>query len=155
MHKKIKISHHKLAIYFLSLKISHKADEQLFGSFLFQLERNKMKLIRNKVSVFLKLEKTNESPLNSKEIKPVHPKENQLWIFSGRTDAEGEGPILWPLDVKKRLWKRLWCWERWGQEEKGATEDEVVGQHYQLNGHELKQGPGDSEGQESLACCSP
>ena len=65
------------------------------------------------------LEKTLESPLNSKEIKPVIPKGNQPCIFVGRTDGEGEGPILWPPDVKKRLSKRLWCWERWGQEERG------------------------------------
>ena len=58
------------------------------------------------------LEKTLESPLDSKEIKLVNPKGNQPWIFIGRTDAEAEAPILWPPDAKSQQWKRLWCWER-------------------------------------------
>ena len=78
------------------------------------------------------LEKTLESPLDSKEIKPVHPKRNQSWIFIGRTDAEAETPILWPPDAKSWLiGKDPDAGEDWGQEEKGPTEDEMVGWHHQ------------------------
>ena len=100
------------------------------------------------------LEKTLESPLDSKEIKPVNPKGNQPWIVIGRTDAEA--PILWPPDVKSRLIGKDPDTEKdWSQEEKGTTEDEMVGWHHRLNGHEFEQTPGDSEGQESLVCYSP
>ena len=101
------------------------------------------------------LEKTLEGPLDSKEIKPVNPKGNQLWIFIGMTDAEVEVPMLWPPDAKIRLtgkdpdrWGRLWA-------EEGATEDEMVGWHHWLNGHEFEQTLGESEGQRSLVCYSP
>ena len=74
------------------------------------------------------LEKTLESPLDSKEIQPVHPKGNQSWIFIGRTDAEAETPILWPPDMKNRLiWKDPDVGKDWGQEEEGTTEDKIVG----------------------------
>ena len=97
-----------------------------------------------------------ESPLDSKEIKPVNPKGNIHWIFTGRTDAEAEAPILCPPDVKSWLTgKDPDAGKDWGQEEKGTTEDELVGWHHQLNGHEFEQTPEDSEGQGSLACCSP
>ena len=78
------------------------------------------------------LEKTLESPLDCKKIQPVHPKGNQSWIFTGRTDVEAETPILWPPDAKSWL-----IGKDWGQEEKGMTEDEMVGLHHQLNGHEF------------------
>ena len=100
------------------------------------------------------LENTLESRMDSKEIKPVNPKGNQLWILIGRTDAEA--PILWPPDAN--------CWltgknpdagKDWGQGEKWATEDEMVGWHHWLNGHEFEQTLRDSEGQGRLACCSP
>ena len=82
------------------------------------------------------LEKTLESPLDSKEIQPVHPKGNQSWIFIGRTDAGAETPILWPPDGKNWLiWKDPDARKDWGQEEKGMTEDEMVGWHHRLNGH--------------------
>ena len=82
------------------------------------------------------LEKTLESPLDNKEIWPVHPKGNQSWIFIGRTYAEAETPILWPPDVKNRLiGKDPDAGKDWGQEEKGMTEDEMVGWHHWLNGH--------------------
>ena len=86
------------------------------------------------------LEKTLESPLDCKEIQPVHPKGNQSWIFIGKTDdAEAETPILWPPDVKNwPIWKDADTGKDWRQEEKGMTEDEMVGWHHQLNGHELK-----------------
>ena len=98
------------------------------------------------------LEKTLESPLDCK-IKPVNPKGNQSWIFIGRTDAESEIPILWPPDVKNWLiGKDPDAGKDWGQEEKGMTEDEMVGCHHQLNGHEFEQALGDCEGQRSMGC---
>ena len=83
------------------------------------------------------LEKILESSLNCKEIQAVHPKGNQSWIFIGRTDAEAEALILWPPDVKSWLTgKDLDTGKDWGQEEKGMTEDEMVGWYHWLNGHE-------------------
>ena len=133
------------------------------------------------------LEKTLESPLDCKEIKPLHPgvsdgqgglvccdswgckqsemtelldwtelKENQLWIFTGRTDAETEALVLWPPDAKSQLiGKEPVVGKDWRQEEKGITEDEMAGWHHWLNGHEFEQTPGDDKGQGSLVCCSP
>ena len=99
------------------------------------------------------LEKTFESPLDSKEIKLVNPKGNQLWILIGRTDAEA--PVLWPPDAKSQLiGKDPDAGKDWGQEEEGTTEDEMVGWHHRLNGHEFEQTLGDSEVHKSLACCS-
>ena len=101
------------------------------------------------------LEKTLESPLDCK-IKPVNPKGNQSWIFIGRTDAEVETPILWPPDAKSQLIRKdPDAGKDWGQEEKGMTEDEMVGWHHRLNGHEFEQALGDGEGQGRLLCCSP
>ena len=101
------------------------------------------------------LEKTLESPLDCKEIKPLNPKGYQPWIFIGRTDIEAEALILWPPDVKSWLiGKDPQDGKDWRQE-KGVTEDEMAGWHHQLNGHGLEQTPGDSEGQGSLACCNP
>ena len=103
------------------------------------------------------LEKTLESPLGSKEIKPVNPKGNQSWIFIGRTDAEGEALTLRPSNAKNWLLtaKDLDAGKDWRQEEKGMTEDEMVGWHHQLDGHEFEQALGVDDGQGSLACCSP
>ena len=84
------------------------------------------------------LEKTLESPLDCKEIQPVHPKGDQSWMFVGRTDVEAEMPILWPPDAKNWLiGKDPDAGKDWGQEEKGTTEDEIVGWHHRLNGHEF------------------
>ena len=84
------------------------------------------------------LKKTLESPLDREEVQPVHPKGNQSWIFIGRTDVEAETPILWPPDVKKWLiWKAPDARKDWRWEEKGTTEDEMVGSHHWLNGHEF------------------
>ena len=89
------------------------------------------------------LEKTLESPLDCKEIQPVHPKGNQSWVFIGKTDAEAETPILWPPDVKNLLiWKDSDAGKDWSQEEKGTTEDEMAGWQHWLNGHEFEQTPG-------------
>ena len=105
--------------------------------------------------VVMVLEKTLESPLDSKEIKQVHSTGNQPWIFTGRTDEEAEIPILWPPDVKSWLiGKDPDSGEDRGQEEKGVTEDEMVGWHHWLNGHEFEQTQGESEGQGSLVCCN-
>ena len=102
------------------------------------------------------LEKTLESPLDCKKIQPIHPKGNQSWIFIGRTDAEAETPVLWPPEVKSWLiGKDPAAGKDRGQEEKGMAEDEMVGWHHQFDRLEFEQAPGDDEGQESLACCSP
>ena len=86
------------------------------------------------------LEKTLESPLDCMEIKPVHPKGDQSWILIGRTDPEAEAPILWPLDAKNWLLaKDPDAGKDWRQEEKGMTEDEMVGWHHWLDGHEFEQ----------------
>ena len=89
------------------------------------------------------LEKSLESPLDCKEIQSVNPKGNQSWIFIGRNDAKAAAPILWPPNVKNWLiGKDPDSGKDWGQEEKGETEDETVGWHYWLNGHEIEQAPG-------------
>ena len=96
------------------------------------------------------LEKTLESPLDCKEIQPVHPKGNQFLIFIGRTDAEAETPILWPPNVKNWLiGKDCDAGKDWRQKEKGMTEDETVEWHHQLDGHEFEQAPGVGDGQGS------
>ena len=102
------------------------------------------------------LEGTLESPLDCKEIKPVNTKENQFWIFIGRTDAEAEAPIVWPSDVKNWLiGKDPDAGKDWRQEEKGMTEDEMVEWHHWLNGHEFEHAPEVGDGQGSLVWCSP
>ena len=102
------------------------------------------------------LERTLESPLDCKEIKPVNPKGNQPWTFIGRTDAEAEALILWLPDAKSQLTgKDPDAGKDWRQEEKETTEDEMVGWHHWLNGHEFEQVPGVGDGQGSLAYCSP
>ena len=102
------------------------------------------------------LEKAVKSPLDCKEIQPIHPKGTQSWIFIGRTNVEAETPILWPPDVKNWLiWKDHDGGIDWRLEEKGMTEDEMVGWHHQLNGHEFEWALGVGNGQGGLACCSP
>ena len=96
-----------------------------------------------------------ESPLDSKEIKRIHPKGNQSWIYIGKTDAEIEAPILWPPDAKSRLIRKDLDDGKDRRREKGTTEDAVVEWHLWFNGHEFEQAPGDGEGQGSLVCCSP
>ena len=100
------------------------------------------------------LEKTLESPLDCKEIQPVHPEGDQSWVFIGRTDAEAETPILWLPDAKSSLiGKDSDAGRDWGQEEKGTTEDEMVRWHQRFNGHEFGWTPGVGDGQGGLACC--
>ena len=101
------------------------------------------------------LEKTLESPLDCKEIQPVHPKGDQSWVFIGRTDVEAETPILWPSVAKSWLiWRDLDAGKDWGQEEKGMTGDEMVGWHHWLSGHGSGWTPGVGDGQGGLTCCS-
>ena len=95
------------------------------------------------------------SPLDCKEIQPVHLNRNQSWIFIGRTVVEAETPVLWPPDAKNWLiGKDPDAGKDWGQEEKGTPKDEMVGWHHWLNGHEFESTPGVSYGQGVLACCS-
>ena len=95
-------------------------------------------------------EKTLESPLDFKEIQPVHPKGDQSWVFIGRTDAEAETPILWPPDAKNWHLKRPWCWERLKAEGDNRGWD---GWHHQLKEHEFEWTPGVGNGQGGLASC--
>ena len=100
------------------------------------------------------LEKTLESPLDCKEIQPVHPKGDQSWVFIGKADAEAETPKLWPPHKKSWLiGKDSDAGRDWGQEEKGTTEDEMAGWHHRIDGHEFELTPGVGDGQGALACC--
>ena len=122
---------------------------------MWELDYKESWVLKNRCFWTAVLEKTLESPLDCKEIQPVHPKGNKSWIFIGKTNTEAETPILWPPDVKNWLIGRDSDAGRdWGQEEKGMTEDEMVRWHHQLNGHEFEQAPWVSDGQGSLVCCS-
>ena len=100
------------------------------------------------------LEKTLESPLDCKEIQPVHSEGDQTWVFFRRNDAKAETPVLWPPHVKSWLiGKDSDAGRDWGQEEKGTTEDEMAGWHNQLDGREFEWTPGVGDGQGGLACC--
>ena len=115
---------------------------------MWELDHKEIQVPKNWHFQIVILEDSWES-LGCKEIKPVCPKGNQPWIFIGRTGAEAEAPIIWPPDAKS--W--LTAGQDWGQEEKGVKEDEMVGWHHWLSGHEFEQTLGDSEKQDSLACC--
>ena len=108
---------------------------------------------KNRCFQTMVLEKTLESPMDNKEIKPANPKGNQSWLFIRKTDAEAEALIFWPTWCKV-IGKDSDAGKDWGQEEKGVTQDEMVGWHHWFNGQEFEQAPGDSEGQGSLAWCS-
>ena len=100
------------------------------------------------------LEKTLEIPLDCKEIQPVHPKGDRSWIFIGKTDADAGTPILWPPEAKSWLiWKDPDAGKDWRWEENGTTENEMVGWHHRLNGHEFGWRPGVGDGQAGLASC--
>ena len=125
-------------------------------SWMWELDYKESWALKNWCFWTVVLEKTLESPLDCKEIQPVHHKWNQSWIFIGRTDAEDETPMLWPPDAKSWLFgKDPDAGKDWRQEETGATEDEMVGWYHWLNGHEFEQAPGVGDGQGSLVCCSP
>ena len=94
--------------------------------------------------------------LDYKEIKPVHPKGNQSWIFTKKADVEAKAPILWPPDAESRhIAKDPDAEKDWRQKENGAAEDEMIREHHRLNGHQTEETPGDSGGQKRLVCCSP
>ena len=123
---------------------------------MWELDHKEGWMSKNWCFQIVALEKTLESPLECKEIKPVNPKGNQPWIFIGKTDAEAEAPILWLPDRKSQLiGKDPDAGKDWRQEEKGPIEVEMIGWHHWLNEHEFEQAPGVNEGQGSLACCSP
>ena len=123
---------------------------------MWQLDHKEGWVLKNWCFQTVVLEKTLESLLDGMDIKPVNPKGNQPWIFIERTDAEAEAPILWPLEERNLLIdKDLDAGKNWGQEEKQATEDEMIGWHHWFNEHESKQIPGDSEWQGSQTYCSP
>ena len=104
-----------------------------------ELDYKESWLLKNWCFWTVVLEKTLESPLDCKEIQPVHPKADKSWVLIGRTDVEAETPIFWPPDAKSWLiLKDTHAGKDWGQEEKGTTEDEMVGWHHQLNGHEFE-----------------
>ena len=114
------------------------------GHDMWELDHKESWVLKNWCFWTVVLEETLESPLGCKEIQPVHPKGDQSWMFIGRTHVEAETPILWPHDMKNWLiWKDPDAGKDWRQEEKGMTEDEIVGWHHWLNG------------QGSLVCCSP
>ena len=123
---------------------------------MWELDHKESWVPKNRCFWTVVLEKTLESPLDCKEIQPVHPKGNQSWIFIGRTDFEAEAPTLWPPIVKNWLTgKNPNAGKGWRQEEKGTTEGEMVGRHHQLDGHEFEQALGVGNGQGTLVCCSP
>ena len=122
---------------------------------MWELDYKESLVLKNWCFWTVVLEKTLESPLDCKEIQPVHPKGDQFWIFIGRTDAEAETPILWPPHVKNWLiWKDPDAEKDWRWEEKGITE-EMAGWHHQLNGYEFEQALGVGDGQGGLVCCIP
>ena len=122
---------------------------------MWELDHKEGGVLKNRYFWIVVLEKTLESSLDCKEIQRVHPKGNQSWIFIGRTDVEAETPILWPPDRKSWLiWKDPDAGKDWGQE-KGMTEEEMVGWHHWQTGHGFGWTLGVGDGQGGLACCSP
>ena len=122
---------------------------------MWELDHKESWVLKNWCFWTVVLEETLGRPLDCKEIKQVSPKENQYWIFSGRTDAEAEALVLWPRDGKNWLFgKDHDAGKDWRQEKKGSTEDNMVGWHHQLNGNEFEQAPGIDDGQGSLVFCS-
>ena len=123
---------------------------------MWELDYKESWMLKDWCSWTVVLEKTLERTLDCKEIKPDHPKGNQSWIFIGRTDAEAETLILWPPDAKNWLTgKDPDAGKDWRREKKGTTEDEMVGRHHWLDGHEFEQALEVGDGQGSLACFSP
>ena len=123
---------------------------------IWELDYKESWALKNLCFWTLVLEKTLESPLDCKDIQPVHSKENQSWIVIGRTDVKAETPILWPPDDTKSwlIWNDPDAGKDWEQEEKEMSEDEMVGWHRWLNGHGFGWTPGVGDGQGGLACCS-
>ena len=122
---------------------------------IWELDHKESWMPKNQYFQIVVLEKTLESLLDSKYTKPVIPKENQHWIFTGRIDTEVEVPIFWPPDVKSNLLEKTLMLGKIEGRGRRERQDEMVGWHHQLNGHEFEQVLGDGEGQGSLVCCSP
>ena len=122
---------------------------------MWELDHKEGSALKNLYFWILVLEKTLESPLDFREIKPVNPKGNQSCIFIGRAEAQADAPTLWPPDAKSQLTGKHPDGKDGEQEKKRAAHDEMVGWYHWLNGHGFEQTPGDSEGWGSLACCSP
>ena len=123
---------------------------------MWQLDHKECWVPKNWCFWIVLLEKMLGSPLYYKDIKPVIPKGNQPWIFIGKTDAEAEAPVLWSPYAKDCLiGKDPDAGKDWRQEEKGTTEDKMVGWHHRLDGHKFEKAPGAGDGQGSLVCCSP
>ena len=121
---------------------------------MWELDYKESWVLKNECFWTVVLEKTLESPLDCKEIQPVHAKGDQSWVFIGRTDVEAKTQILWPPDGKSwLLWKDPDAGKDWGHEEKGTTEDEMVGWQHQLNGHGFGWTPWVGDGEGGLACC--
>ena len=140
----------------MKLKDASSLGENSSHVCIWELDYKKSWVLKNLCFWTVMLEKTFENPLDCKERQPVHPKGNQAWIFTGRTDAEAETPLLWPPDAKNWLiGKDPDARKDWRQEKEGTTEDEMVGWHHQLNGHEFEQTLGVGDGQGGLACCTP
>ena len=128
----------------------------VFSVVMFQLDHKEGWVPKNWCSLIVVWEKALQTPLDYKQIKPVNSKRNQPWIFIGRTDAEAEALILWPLAAKSWLiGKDPDAGKDWRQKEKGMAVDEMVGWHHQFNGHDFEQTLGDNGGQRSLVCYSP
>ena len=122
---------------------------------LWELDHKEGRMPKNWCLQTIVLEKTPQSPMDIKEIKPVNLKGDQPWIFTARTDAGAEAPVFWSSDVNRRLnGKVLDAGKDWG-EEKRASENEMAGWHHQCNEHELGKTQGDGDGQGGLVCCSP
>ena len=139
--------------------INKHSSSQSYGSssvwWVWELDYKESCVLKNLCLWTVVFEKILESPLDGK-VKLVHPKGNWRWVFIGRIDAEAETPILWQPDANSLITgKDPDAGKDRRQEEKGMTEDEMVGWHHQLNGHEFERAPGVSDGQEGLACCSP
>ena len=122
---------------------------------MWELDYKENWALKNWCFLTVVLEKTLQSPLDCKEIKPVNPKGNQSWIFIGRTDAEAETPILWSPDAKNWLTGKFPDAGKVWRQEKKRTENKMVGWHHWLSGHEFEQASGIGDGQGSLACFSP
>ena len=147
----------------MNLAVSVRSEYSIVKSMVFpvviyryELDRKEGWALQNWCFQIVVLEKTLESDLDSKEIKPFNPKGNQPWIFIGRADAEAEVPVLWPTEMKSWLTgKDPDAGKDRRQKEKEPAENEMVGWHHQLDGHEFEQAPAVGDGQGSLACCSP
>ena len=158
-HSPISLSRHhskKQRHYFANKVLSSQGYGVSSGHvWIWELDYKESRAPKNWCFWTVALEKTLESPLDCKEIQPVHPKGDQSWVFIVGTDVEAETPILWPPDAKSWLiGKDPDAGKDRGQEEKGRTEDEMVGWHHRLNGCEFEQALGDGDGQGSLAFCN-